>query len=71
MAGSDWNAAPDHPERVSRGNAWVRARRTACLRVPFAIIVEEENVLINPDTPVCAFAIQHVRPFVFEPRLLR
>ncbi|MBI4545379.1 MAG: RES family NAD+ phosphorylase [Gemmatimonadetes bacterium] len=68
---ADWNTVPDHPACVTRGDAWVKDARTVLLRVPSALVPEEENVLINArHAEAGRIAVEHVRPFVFEPRLL-
>lgn len=52
------------------GDAWLRAGRTAMLRVPSLIVPEAWNVLINPRHPQ-ASRVQIVshRAFAFDPRL--
>lgn len=68
---ADWNRVPDHPACVERGDAWARAARTALLRVPSALLPEEENVLLNPRHPDAArIVVGPTRPFAFDPRLL-
>jgi len=68
----DWNAVPDHPACVERGAAWARAARVPLLRVPSAIVPEEENVLVNPRHPEARrVVVRSVRPFRFDSRLLR
>ena len=67
----DWNRVPDHPACVDRGDAWARAARTPLLRVPSAIVPEEESVLLNPRHPDAArVGVDLTRPFAFDPRLL-
>jgi RES domain-containing protein len=67
----DWNEVADHPSCLSHGNAWAQNGRTALLRVPSAIVIEEENMLINPGhVEAGRIAVKHVRPFSFDPRLL-
>lgn len=67
----DWNRVPDHPACVARGDAWAREARTLLLRVPSAVVPEEENVLLNPRHPDAArIRVDRSRPFAFDPRLL-
>jgi RES domain-containing protein len=68
---ADWNEVPDHPACVRRGDAWAKDARAAVLRVPSAIVPEEENILINPrHTDAGRIAVVHTRAFAFDPRLL-
>lgn len=67
----DWNAGPDHPACARSGDAWAKEARAVLLRVPSAIVPEEENVLINPrHRDAGRIVVGHVRPFAFDPRLL-
>lgn len=67
----DWNEIPDHPACVTRGDSWAKQARTALLRVPSALVPEEENLLINPrHADAGRIAVVHTRPFAFDPRLL-
>ena len=67
----DWNGAPDHPECQRLGDAWLRESSTLYLRVPSAIIPEEENILLNPAHPGASrIEVRDTRKFVFAPRLL-
>lgn len=68
---ADWSEVPDHPACVSRGDAWAKEASAAVLRVPSAIVPEEENVLLNPKhTDAGRVAVVHTRAFAFDPRLL-
>jgi RES domain-containing protein len=68
----DWNEVPEHPACVRIGDRWVASASTPILRVPSAIVPEEENVLINPNHPDSGrIAVVHIRGFGFDPRLLR
>lgn len=44
-----WNATPAGGASQSVGTEWLRARKSAALRVPSVLIPEESNLLINPD----------------------
>lgn len=68
---ADWSDLVDHPECVKRGDAWARNARACCLRVPSALVPEEENALINPRHAEAArIVVRHVRRFAFDRRLL-
>lgn len=68
----DWNRLPDHPACRALGDAWVERGESALLRVPSAVIPEEENVLLNPRHPDAArFRVASTRPFTFDARLVR
>jgi RES domain-containing protein len=52
------------------GDAWLRERRSALLRVPSVVVRQARNVLINPAHPDAqAIRITKIEPFRFDPRL--
>ena len=54
------------------GEDWLRREKTACLRVPSAIVPEESNYLLNPRHPdFDKLAIGLPEPFHFDRRLAR
>jgi RES domain-containing protein len=75
----DWIdlAAPPNPLSPATplqalGDAWSAAAVAAVLTVPSALVPEEPNALLNPAHPDFAkLAIDHVRPFRYDPRLSR
>lgn len=68
---ADWREAPDHPACLEIGEAWAAAGKTLALRVPSAVVPEEENLLINPlHRDAARITVVRVRPFAFDPRLL-
>lgn len=68
---AEWNHLPDHPECIRRGDEWARAGRAVLLRVPSAIVPEEQNVLLNPaHADFERIAVIGTRRFQFDPRLL-
>lgn len=68
---ADWKEVPDHPACLRCGNAWAKNAPTAVLRVPSAIVPEEENILLNPKhTDAERVAVVHTRAFAFDPRLI-
>lgn len=53
------------------GDTWARDARTVMLCVPSRLIPEEWNYLINPGhASASEVRIVHVRPFVFDERLI-
>ena len=68
----EWNRVLDHPACRQAGEDWVREGGSALLRVPSAVVPEEENVLLNPAHPEAAgFVVTGRRAFALDPRLLR
>jgi RES domain-containing protein len=68
----DWQATPAPPACAGIGDAWVSEGRTPLLRIPSVLVPEETNVLINPAHPrVREVRVVRVRPFSYDPRLLR
>ncbi len=67
---SDWARSSDHPACQAAGDLWARAGSALALRVPSAIVPEEENVLLNPlHAQMARVRIVARRDFVFDPRL--
>jgi RES domain-containing protein len=65
-----WRAYPAAEELAELGTAWVRARKTAVLVVPSAIVPQEHNFVLNPAHP----DFRRIRPgrpeaFSFDPRM--
>ena len=66
-----WNELTEHVACMAAGDAWVEAGASLALRVPSAIVPEEENVLVNPRHPGAGgVRVVSVRRFAFDPRLL-
>ncbi len=58
------------PEAVAAGAAWLRAGRTALLRIPSSLVPSEPNYAINPVHPDAArIVIGPPAPLVWDPRL--
>lgn len=67
----EWQDFPAPPELVSIGDAWVRSRSSAVLKVPSAVIPMDYNYLLNPDHPDFRLVdIEPPRPFALDYRLL-
>ncbi|MBX5480806.1 MAG: RES domain-containing protein [Myxococcaceae bacterium] len=65
-----WASAPDVPELKAFGDKWVKAGRSALLRVPSAIIPHESNFVLNvAHADFKRMAPQAQRDFFFDPRL--
>lgn len=65
-----WDAIPEGLVSRKLGSAWLRSGSTALLAVPSVIIVEEDNVLINPaHSETARINAVKVRRFVYDPRV--
>ena len=65
-----WDAIPEGLVSRAAGSAWLGLGRTALLAVPSVIVVEEDNVLINPAHPDAKrIAATKVRRFVYDHRV--
>ncbi len=65
-----WDAIPEGLVSRAAGSAWLSAGRTALLGVPSVIIVEEDNVLINPaHSEAKRIMAVKVRRFVYDHRV--
>jgi RES domain-containing protein len=68
---ADWYDSPPPPELQQIGTAWARARSSAILAVPSAIVPSELNYLLNPEHPdFRSVEIGLPRPFRLDFRLL-
>lgn len=65
-----WSAIPEGKVSLDIGGEWLRARASALLVVPSAIVPEEFNVLINPahDDAKTITAVK-VRPWLYDHRI--
>jgi RES domain-containing protein len=69
---ANWRIYPAPDQLAHLGTAWVRARMTAVLIVPSAIVPQERNVLLNPAHPdFRRIRLGAPAPFNFDPRLWR
>ncbi len=61
---------PSEPRQA--GDAWLRAKKTALLKVPSMVAPESFNILINPvHANATGIALASTQPFTFDPRLWR
>ena len=66
----NWSRYPHPPATQEFGAAWVRASRSAVLRVPSAVILGEFNYLLNPaHRDFRRLKAGKPEPFIFDPRL--
>ena len=67
----DWKNFPAPPRLQAIGDAWLRDRTSAVLRVPSALVPVDFNYLLNPEHPDFPLITpgQPV-PFPLDPRLL-
>ncbi|MEO7799741.1 MAG: RES family NAD+ phosphorylase [Opitutaceae bacterium] len=47
----NWNDPLIHPETVSMGDQWLRAKTSVALRVPSAVVPGAWNIILNPQHP--------------------
>ena len=67
-----WREYPAPTQLATLGEAWIKRRRSAVLRVPSALVDSESNFLINPQHPDFAkIKISSPQPFEIDLRLLR
>ncbi len=70
---SNWRRYPAPAALQRIGAGWIEAGKTAVLRVPSAVIPDEDNFLLNPAHPAINKRITPIgrRAFVLDPRLRR
>ena len=65
-----WRATEEVTARI--GMAWIRAARTALLRVPSAVVPGDWNVLVNPaHTEFAKLRVISEQPFYYDERMFR
>jgi RES domain-containing protein len=66
----DWRKYPAPLELQEVGRSWIRAGKSAVLRVPSVVVPDEYNYLINPSHPDFRRIVIHsVRPFELDERI--
>jgi RES domain-containing protein len=67
-----WDVEPVSRASQDVGAAWIKAGRSAVLRVPSAVVPAERNFVLNPDHPDFAkLSISKPARFVLDARLLK
>ena len=67
-----WDAQPPGLVSLDIGTAWLRAKTSALLVIPSAIVPEEFNVLINPlHADGAAVTAEKTRRWTYDPRLTK
>lgn len=65
-----WRAEPPGDDSMLYGSRWLRAKRTAVLEVPSAIVPSESNYLLDPLHPEFRrIRIGRAMPFAFDPHM--
>jgi RES domain-containing protein len=66
----DWRRYPAPEALADRGSDWARAGRTPVLSVPYAVVPQERNFLLNPAHPDFGrIRTGKPEPFAFDTRL--
>jgi len=66
----NWTEIQAYSDSQKIGDAWIRERKTAVLRVPSSIIQKEYNYLLNPNHPdFHKIKLTQIEPFVFDSRI--
>jgi RES domain-containing protein len=67
-----WTARPEGKVSLDIGDAWLAGGASALLQVPSVIVVEEDNVLVNPrHADARRLKARKVREWFFDERLKR
>ncbi len=67
----NWRDSPPPAEIQRFGDQWVAAGRSPILRVPSALLPQEDNFILNPAHPDFAkIVFETSEPFVFPPRIV-
>jgi RES domain-containing protein len=65
-----WTARPEGKVSLDIGDAWLAGGKSALMQVPSVIVVEENNILVNPRHPDAGkVGAWKVREWVFDGRL--
>jgi RES domain-containing protein len=68
---TQWRSRAEHRALIRLGDAWIANGRAAVLRVPSALIPDEENVILNPNHPDFGqIMVQTPQPFRLDPRIV-
>lgn len=68
----DWNLVPAGPGSMDFGTHWAHENRSLVLYVPSALVLEEDNAVLNPNHPQFA-AVKMIleRDFHYDARMYR
>jgi RES domain-containing protein len=67
-----WDAEPAGRASIRYGTGWVRSGRSLLLTVPSIVVLEERNVLINPQhADMALVTATKVRRWTYDPRLMK
>ena len=67
-----WEAMPTSAAAASFGGAWLASGKELGMIVPFAIVAEESNVIINTRHPeYLHIELTLVRPIIFDGRMVK
>lgn len=68
----DWRSASVPVACHQHGDAWLDGRRALGVMAPSVLVPEEANVLLNPrHARMTDVSVESVRPFTYDPRLIR
>ena len=68
---TQWRSRAQHRALIKLGDDWIANGKGAVLRVPSALIPQEENVLLNPNHPDFRQIVIHTpQPFRLDPRIV-
>jgi len=68
----NWRTTPAPFRLADIGSEWIASNRSLILKVPSAIVPEEQNILINPNHPdFKQLSIQSISSFSLDSRLLQ
>lgn len=68
----NWNIDPPPATTQTYGTRWLERKETVGLRVPSAILCEENNILINPNHhEISGFKVVKVSPLLLDHRVDR
>lgn len=65
----DWRNLPSSPGARRFGDAWLRSHATVALKLPSAVIPEEQVLLLNPLHQEIRIKVSQPVVFHFDPRL--
>ena len=68
---TQWRSRAEHRALIRLGDDWIAHGKAAVLRVPSALIPDEENVILNPTHPDFGqIIVQTAQPFRLDARIV-